>query len=130
MMQTVRPPTEPTPVITPSAGVSASWLRAKRKSSWNSTPGSRRSLRRSRTKSFPSSFSLSRYLRWPCSMRARCWKYRSSLTLWPGLRVGMGPEDDDEDAVAVGGTADDSGRARRRQDIGVHLGLLALEQPH
>ena len=39
MMQTVRPPTRPTPVTTPSAGVSASWFRAKRKSSWNSEPG-------------------------------------------------------------------------------------------
>src|SRR5712692_1937526 len=129
MTQTVRPPTVPTPVTTPSAGVSGSWLRAKRKSSWKSAPGSRRSLRRSRTKSLPSSFSLSRYLTWPCSMRARSWKYRSSLTLWPGLRVGMGPEDDDEDAVAIGRTADDGGSARSRQDIGVHLGLIALEQP-
>src|SRR5713226_3064295 len=130
MTQTVRPPTVPMPVTTPSAGVSGSWLRAKRKSSWKSAPGSRRSLRRSRTKSLPSSFSLSRYLTCPCSMRARSWKYRSSLTLWPGLRVGMGPEDDDEDAVAIGRTADDGGSARGRQDIGVHLGLLALEQAH
>ena len=39
MMHTVRPPTRPTPVTTPSAGVSGSWLRAKRKSSWNSDAG-------------------------------------------------------------------------------------------
>src|SRR6266849_5468076 len=58
MMQTVRPPTVPTPVTTPSAGVSVSWLRAKSQSSWNSVPGSRSSFSRSRTKSLPSARSL------------------------------------------------------------------------
>src|SRR4029453_19141332 len=78
MMHTVRPPTRPTPVTTPSAGVSASRLRAKSHSSSNSVPGSSSSLSRSRTKSLPSARSLSRYFVWPCSIRARSWKYRSS----------------------------------------------------
>src|SRR6266545_5086968 len=79
MMQTGRPPTWPTPVTTPSAGVSASWLRAKSQSSWNSEPASSRSFSRSRTNSLPSSRSFSRYFVCPCSMRARSAKYRPSL---------------------------------------------------
>src|SRR5262245_36011749 len=142
MTHTVRPPTVPTPVTTPSAGVSGSWLRAKAKSSWNSIPGSSRSFSRARTKSLPSSLSLSRYLTCPCSMRARSWKYRSSLTLvtpcsdarrlpagslrWIRIR----PEDDDQHAVAVRWTAKDGGGARCRDDARVHLGAVALEQTH
>src|SRR5262245_33124655 len=144
MTHTVRPPTVPTPVTTPSAGVSGSWLRAKAKSSWNSIPGSSRSFSRARTKSLPSSLSLSRYLTCPCSMRARSWKYRSSLTLVapcsaarrlaaasPARRwIRIRPEDDDQHAVAVGRTAEDGGSARGRDDVRVHLGTVTLEQTH
>ncbi len=38
-------------------------------------------FRRSRTKSLPSCLSLSRYLRWPCSLRLRSCRSRCSLTL-------------------------------------------------
>src|SRR4029450_3386433 len=58
MMQMGRPPTVPTPVTTPSAGVAGSTLRANSQSSWNSEPGSRRSLSRARTKSLPSARGL------------------------------------------------------------------------
>src|SRR5262245_56839412 len=144
MTHTVRPPTVPTPVTTPSAGVSGSWLRAKTKSSWNSVPGSSRSFSRSRTKSFPSSLSLSRYLTCPCSMRARSWKYRSSVTLvaphsaarrpaaasrlrrWIRIR----PQDDDQHTVSVGWTTHDGGGARGRDEARVHLRAVTLEQAH
>src|SRR5438132_1595351 len=131
MTQTVRPPTRPTPVTTPSAGVSGSSERAKSQSSWNSEPGSRRSFSRSRTKSLPSSRSFSRYFVWPCSIRARSWKYRSSPStrdLRSGIRVR--PDDDDQDAGAVARTADDRGVARLRLDVGPHLGEVTAGEAH
>src|SRR5262245_26176613 len=78
-----RPTTVPTPVTTPSAGVSGSAERARSQSSWNSVPGSRRRPRRSRTKSLPSARSLSRYLTFPCRTRAISLRSRGSLT--PGM---------------------------------------------
>src|SRR5919198_2422533 len=131
MTQTARPPTRPTPVTTPSAGVSGSSERAKSQSSWNSEPGSRRSFRRSRTKSLPSSRSFSRYFAWPCSIRARSWKYRSSPPTWD-LRSGVWvrPHDDDQDAVAVARTADDRGVALLRADVRRHLRAIAARQAH
>src|SRR5437879_4608676 len=131
MTQTVRPPTRPTPVTTPSAGVSGSSERAKSQSSWNSEPGSRRSFSRSRTKSLPSSRSFSRYFVWPCSIRARSLKYRSSPStrdLRSGIRVG--PDDDDQDAGAMARTADDRGVARLRLDVGPHLGEATAREAH
>src|SRR4029453_13178922 len=128
MIATVRPPTVPTPVTTPSAGVSGSWLRAKRKSSWNSVPGSSRSLSRSRTKSLPSSLSLSRYLTCPCSIRLRSCRYRCSLMAPLGVRVR--PENDDEHAVALGRDAPPRRRTWGGEDRRFHLGLLTPQQPH
>src|SRR5438046_9151936 len=131
MTQTVRPPTRPTPVTTPSAGVSGSSERAKGPSSWNSERGSRRSFSRSRTKSLPSSRSFSRYFVWPCSIRARSWKYRSSPStrdLRSGIRVR--PDDDDQNAGAVARTADDRGVARLRLDVGPHLGEVTAREAH
>src|SRR5262245_12024639 len=133
MMQTVRPPTVPTPVTTPSAGVSSSWLRAKSHSSCSSVPGSRRSFRRSRTKSLPSARSFSRYLTWPRSMRARSWWYRSSPWLTRTfygdalllVRIRVGPHDDDEHAVTVARPADHRGIAARGLDVRVQLGHVA-----
>ena len=137
MMHTVRPPTRPTPVTTPSAGVSGSWLRAKRKSSWKSDPGSSKSRRRSRTKSFPSSLSLARYLTCPCSMRARTSRYRSSLTGPSGNAarqrpggIRVRPQDDDEHPPAIGGAREDSRRAGRGAQAGNHFRLLTLQEPH
>src|SRR6266852_3005496 len=111
MMQTGRPATVPTPVTTPSAGVSGSWLRANSQSSWNSVPGSSKSFSRSRTKSLPSARSLSRYLTCPCSIRARSRKYRSSPSPTPSSALGCGPDDHDQDAVGVTRAPDDDGRA-------------------
>src|SRR5581483_3443555 len=135
MTQTVRPPTVPTPVTTPSAGVSASWLRAKSQSSWNAVPGSSRSVRRSRTKSLPSARSFSRYLTWPCSMRVRSRWYRSSPSpTWSPRSVaaaavaGIGPDDDDQHAVRVARAADDRGMAGRRLDVRHHLGRAAAHE--
>src|SRR5438093_6706748 len=131
MTQTVRPPTRPTPVTTPSAGVSGSSERAKSQSSWNSEPGSRRSFSRSRTKSLPSSRSFSRYFVWPCSIRARSWRYRSSPStrdLRSGIRVR--PDDDDQDAGAVARPADDRGVTRLRLDVGPHLGEVTAREAH
>src|SRR6266542_5404693 len=124
MMQTGRPPTVPTPVTTPSAGVSASSLRAKSQSSWKSVPGSSSRCRRSRTKSLPSSRSLSRYLTWPCSIRARSSMYRSSPVVTrvsarraPSPGGGMGPDDDDQHTIPLPRTADHGRRAGGRLQI-------------
>src|SRR2546426_6536396 len=131
MTQTVRPPTRPTPVTTPSAGVSGSSERAKSQSSWNWGRGSRRSFSRSGTKSLPSSRSFSRYFVCPCSIRARSWKYRSSPSprdLRSGIRVR--PDDDDQDAGAGARPADDRWVARLRLDVGPHLGEVTAGEAH
>src|SRR5262245_7938544 len=73
-------------------------------------------------------------------MRARACRYRSSLTFGDSVdgaggsavprRIGIGPEDDDQDAVAVRWPTEERGGPRRRDDVRAHLGLIALEQPH
>src|SRR5438132_2492076 len=70
MTATGRPPTDPTPVTTPSAGRSPAIARTSRPSSAKGAPSSRKRRRRSRTKSFPCSASFWWYFGAPPS-RAR-----------------------------------------------------------
>src|SRR6185503_1369583 len=145
--QTGRPSTVPTPVTTPSAGVSGSAERARSQSSWNSVPGSRSRLRRSRTKSLPSARSLSRYLTCPCRTRAISSRRRRSLT--PGMvargSVGTpawddGPlllaraDRDDQNAALMRESADQRRPARRhvhdRCDLADRAALDPHQDPH
>src|SRR5688572_4443882 len=145
MMHTLRPPTMPTPVTTPSAGVSGSLERANIQSSWNSVAGSRSSFSRSRTNSLPSAFSFSRYFACPCSILARsAWYFSSPVAMppivaarvtaarggLPGLGVGVGPDDDDEHAVPVAGATDDGRVAARGADLGGDFRHATPQQAH
>src|SRR6185436_14239322 len=136
MTQTGRPSTVPTPVTTPSAGVSGSAERARSQSSWNSVPGSRSRLRRSRTKSLPSARILSRYLTCPCWTRAISSRRRRSLTpgmvargsvatpAWddgPLLLARADRDDQDADLAALDPHQDPHDRPAHRERLDLHL---------
>src|SRR5262249_5854755 len=53
---------------------------------------------------------------------------RRANTSGPGIWIG--PEDDDQDPVAVGRAAENRGSAGRGDDAGAHLGSITLEEAH